>query len=85
MTSGFARFLFETSVEQGKVVDIKDFNHIWNVSGIPRQRGINECGVFMLTYASLLARGFLPPFNFSFNDIQDTRGRIALDVLVAPK
>ncbi len=85
VTDGFARFLLERSVEQGKVVNTKYFNYIWNVPGIPRQRDINECGVFMLTYASLLAGGFFPPYNFSFDDIHSIRGRIALDVLVTPK
>ncbi|GBG67024.1 hypothetical protein CBR_g78803 [Chara braunii] len=82
VTGGFARFLYMRSVEQGKEIDTANFNHIWQVEGIPKQRDFNECGVFMLTYASLLARGFLPPLRFTSDDMKKIRCRIAFDVAV---
>ncbi|GBG69387.1 hypothetical protein CBR_g4080 [Chara braunii] len=81
VTGGFAKFIFERSKSQGKEVDTKPFNHIWNVEGILKQHDTNECGVFVLTYASLLARGQLPPFFFTADDIPAIRRRMALDTV----
>ena len=82
VTGGLAKFIYARSNSQGKLVDMTTFHHIWEQEGIPRHKGFDECGVFMLTYASLLARGIRPPFSFTYNDITNICRRIALDTVV---
>ncbi|GBG63613.1 hypothetical protein CBR_g38924 [Chara braunii] len=53
--------------------------------GIPQQEDAGSCGVFMCTFAELLARGYRPPFNFSQSHIPVIRRGIAADILFPGK
>jgi hypothetical protein len=43
------------------------------LSTLPVQRDASSCGIFMVTFAELLLRGFGPPFCFSAEDVPDIR------------
>jgi Ulp1 family protease len=52
------------------------------LEGAPIQVDGNSCGVFMLAFASLLAKGHSPPFKFSQEDIMAMRIRMTHDILM---
>ncbi|GBG70725.1 hypothetical protein CBR_g8024 [Chara braunii] len=83
LTGHFASFIVQRSTQQGRPVDISCFEHNCLVDDIPKQEDAYQCGVFMLTYASLLARGKVSPFHFSMKDIQGIRRRIAIDLIAS--
>ncbi|GBG68138.1 hypothetical protein CBR_g2689 [Chara braunii] len=51
------------------------------VEGVPRQVDGASCGVFMLTFATLLQHGDRPPFRFSSEDIPVIRRQLAACLL----
>ncbi|GBG67400.1 hypothetical protein CBR_g536 [Chara braunii] len=67
----------------GAAGDGRTFDHFArevNVKGVPLQHNGASCGVFMLMFASCLARGLRPPFGFSHRHISSIRARLALAI-----
>ncbi|GBG86785.1 hypothetical protein CBR_g42069 [Chara braunii] len=71
------------STVAGAAGDGRTFDHFArevSVKGVPRQHDGASCGVFMLMFASCLARGLRPPFGFSHRHISSIRARLALAI-----
>lgn len=76
-----ARFLEAKAISCGSTTDWRNFTRVTSVPYIAQQEDGIQCGVFMLAYACLLARGHRPPFEMMrVVSVRNMRDRIAYEV-----
>lgn len=68
---------------QGAARKAEYFDRRIVVKGVPQQEDGASCGIFMLMFASCIAKGLSPPFRFNQGDINSIRCRLSLAICSA--
>ena len=77
------RYLDAKALSCGSQIRPSSFKRVGVVDMLPQQSDGDQCGVFVLAFASLLARGHKPPFYMmDCVTIEQIRDRIAYEILL---